>query len=122
MKRTGIETPYPCPACGRMSFLEPPGSMDRCKVCGWTDDQIQLCYPTFEYGMNDLSLFDYQKILLETSSYNPTIFAMAEGWRPIDKEIDREYLLRDISADDPRLHRLLERGDHRYYWAKGFLD
>lgn len=96
--------------------------MDTCKVCGWHDDQVQLCYPTLGYGLNDLPLFYYQKISLETSSYNPTVFAMADGWRPIDKEIDREYLLRDIMDDDPRLIEQFRTGDHRYYWAKGFLD
>jgi hypothetical protein len=34
--------PYPCPCCGHLVYIEPPGSHDICKVCFWEDDIVML--------------------------------------------------------------------------------
>ena len=37
---------YPCPCCGHLIFLEPPGSYDICEICFWEDDIVMLRWPT----------------------------------------------------------------------------
>lgn len=56
---------YPCPVCGYLSFVEPPGSFDICGVCFWEDDVVQLKNPYLHTGANRMSLIEAQKNFLE---------------------------------------------------------
>lgn len=51
---------FPCPACGFLTFNEPPGSYDICKICGWEDDPVQLAHPRMQGGANRESLYEAQ--------------------------------------------------------------
>ena len=51
---------FPCPACGFVVFVEPPGSYDICEMCGWEDDHVQLIYPGLRGGANQESLAEKQ--------------------------------------------------------------
>jgi len=55
------EKRYPCPCCGHLVFLEPPGSDDICLVCFWEDDLGQLRWPRLEEGANAPSLQEAQR-------------------------------------------------------------
>ena len=50
---------YTCPTCGYLTFKEPPGSYDSCKVCVWEDDESQLRFPSTT-GANSVSLIEAQ--------------------------------------------------------------
>ncbi len=56
---------YPCPACGFLTFSEPPGSYDICDVCGWEDDHVQLAHPGMRGGANGECLVEAQTRVLE---------------------------------------------------------
>ncbi|MGC1273246.1 MAG: CPCC family cysteine-rich protein [Planctomycetaceae bacterium] len=80
---------YPCPACGFLTFDEPPGSYDICPVCGWEDGAVQLRYPALRGGANAESLWESQQhVLLKL----PLDVRMANGierctrWRPLRPE------------------------------------
>ena len=53
-------TGYPCPCCGYLVFLEPPGSYEICSICGWEDDISQLRFPLASGGANRQSLVEAQ--------------------------------------------------------------
>jgi hypothetical protein len=78
--------PYPCPACGFLSFSEPPGSYDVCPLCGWEDDAVQLRHPALKGGANHESLIDAQRQAL---ARYPSSLQVAKGvrrdpvWRPL---------------------------------------
>jgi hypothetical protein len=56
---------FPCPACGFVTFSEPPGSYELCAVCGWEDDHVQLAHPRLRGGANSESLVEAQLEALE---------------------------------------------------------
>jgi hypothetical protein len=77
----------PCPACGFVVFRGSYGSLERCPVCGWVDDLLQLAQPDFVVGGNPgLSLRQAQRdallaFPLETLAIR--VFARHPAWRPL---------------------------------------
>ena len=53
-----------CPVCGKTTFPE-RDSFNICPVCGWEDDYLQLKYPDYWGGANEMCLNDYKKNWLE---------------------------------------------------------
>src|SRR5258706_15383108 len=57
-----LPTPaFPCPCCGYVSFIGPPGSYEICKICYWEDDIAQLRFPEMAGGPNRVSLVEAQE-------------------------------------------------------------
>lgn len=87
-----VDEKYPCVACGRLVFDEPPGSYMICPVCQWEDDAAQLRWPDYPVGPNYMSLREYQaKVLRLGKSGEPAGEAVVDGgwelepgFRPID--------------------------------------
>ncbi|MGZ4183138.1 MAG: CPCC family cysteine-rich protein [Solirubrobacteraceae bacterium] len=89
---------YPCPCCGHVIFLEPPGSYDICEICFWEDDIVMLRWPTNGGGANHASLVEAQHNYAEFGAgerahlvhVRPATDAepVEDGWRPIDLERD----------------------------------
>lgn len=87
MNRT--EYSYPCPACGFLSFDEPPGSYAICDLYGWEDDHVQLVHPRMRGGANGESLVEWQRDALkeyplgiqEASGYHRDL-----RWRPLTEK------------------------------------
>ena len=77
---------FPCPACGFLTFDEPPGSYSICEVCGWEDDAVQLRHPALRGGANKLSLAEAQQ---DWRSRRPKDVGAIKGfdrdpaWRPL---------------------------------------
>jgi hypothetical protein len=108
---------YPCPACGFVTFDEPPGSYNLCAVCDWEDDGVQLRFPSMRGGANSESLFEYQQKTLK--AVPPPLkeakgYRRDEQWRPLTPDdcrdaegmprVGREYF-DSIDAEEPG-----------YYW------
>jgi hypothetical protein len=80
---------YPCPACGFLSFSEPPGSYEICDICGWEDDHVQLAHPRLRGGANSESLLEAQRELLKAI---PIEVKESNGirrdpdWRPLSEK------------------------------------
>ncbi len=105
---------YPCPCCGHLVFVEPPGSYDICPICFWEDDLVQLRWPDYSGGANQPSLIDAQtnykkfgakqeRILEHVRSPNSTDTRDPE-WRTADPAQDRFEPRREKNAnwpDDP---------------------
>ena len=91
-------TVYPCPCCGQLVFVEPPGSYEICPVCFWEDDISQLRFPRMG-GANHVSLIEGQKNYREYGACEPRVKphvrppaeneSVESGWRLIDLEIDK---------------------------------
>lgn len=90
---------FPCPCCGYLQFSEPPGSYELCAICFWEDDAVQLRWPDYAGGANKPSLEEAQdayanngvserrhKQYVRRASEGDT---RDEGWRPIDRSVDR---------------------------------
>jgi hypothetical protein len=45
--REEVDTLYPCPCCGHLTFSE-VGGYEICDICGWEDDPIQSADPAYE--------------------------------------------------------------------------
>ena len=52
---------YPCPCCGHLVFVEPPGSDDICMLCFWEDDAMQLRFPELGDQTNFVPLAEAQQ-------------------------------------------------------------
>ena len=85
---------FTCPACGFLTFEEPPGSYDICAVCDWEDDYVQLRFPIIG-GANRESLCEYQKKWLaaiplnikeKTVGFKELTFERDPSWRPLTVE------------------------------------
>ena len=48
---------YTCPCCGYLTFSEPPGFYEICKICYWEDDLSQLRFTKIK-GANNVSLIE----------------------------------------------------------------
>jgi len=116
---------YPCPCCGYLVFLEPPGSYDICPVCDWEDDALQLEFATtLAGGANRSTLTQSQENFrrfgaCEESSVR---FCRAPGdtprdpaWRPIDPARD---WFEDFDA--PEHPRAPDESGALYYWRGSF--
>jgi len=110
---------FPCPACGFLTFDEPPGSYNICKICGWEDDHVQLAHPRMQGGANRESLYEAQTKGL--SKY-PLVVQEVDGvkrdpqWRlPTDEEAD-------VRASAPTsgygYFEAAAMGEPDYYWRK----
>lgn len=81
-----IEEFFPCPSCGFLTFGEPPGSYEICKLCGWEDDHVQLANPSMGGGANKQSLAVHQLNSLEKFPVGVLLvgaYARATDWRPL---------------------------------------
>ena len=48
---------FACPCCRFVTLdEEPPGTLAICPVCSWQDCPVQAAKPSYEYGLNDVSL------------------------------------------------------------------
>ena len=116
---------YPCPACGYLTFAEPPGSYDVCEVCGWEDDALQLEFATtLAGGANVTTLAEAQQAFARRSMRVARKHPGADvprardpSWRPIDVARDRfpawsERAAARASASDESL----------YYWRATFWN
>jgi hypothetical protein len=81
-------TQFPCPCCGYLVFIGPPGTDEICPVCVWQDDVSQLRFPKCGGGANKPSLIDAQKNFLSLGVGNPAGGASCPSrdvaWRPIE--------------------------------------
>lgn len=79
---------FPCPACGFMTFSEPPGSFGICAICGWEDDHVQLAHPSSPLGANEYSLYDAQQQVLREiprSVQGQLGVVRDPSWRPLEE-------------------------------------
>lgn len=100
---------YPCPCCGHVIFLEPPGSYDICEICFWEDDIVMLRWPTSGGGANRESLVEAQRNYAEFGASERGRLAhvrpatddepIEDGWRPID--LDRDSFEREGEHEQP---------------------
>jgi hypothetical protein len=103
---------FPCPACGYLSFSEPPGSYQICSVCKWQDDLVQLDDPLLAGGANELSLFEAQKEALVRHPLEEKTFGTLTrdpSWRPLTQKEATE--LSEREAQNPA-----SAGSKTYYW------
>ena len=110
---------FPCPACGFLTFDEPPGSYNICTVCGWEDDHVQLAYPRMQGGANRESLYEAQTKVL---SRYPLVVQEADGmkrdpqWRLPTHEEAAVRADAPTSGSDYFEAVAVEEPD--YYWRK----
>ena len=91
-------TAFPCPCCGHLVFVEPPGSYDICPVCFWEDDSVQLRWPDWAGGANRPCLIESQRTYerlgaMEARFMDNVRVATPDepieiGWRPVSLTID----------------------------------
>lgn len=119
-KKQAMTETFPCPACGFLTFDEPPGIYNICSICGWEDDHVQLAHPRLQGGANKKSLCETQ---IEELRRHPLVVQEVDGskrdplWRPAT---DEEAAIR---ADAPTTGNgyfeatVSETPD--YYWRRG---
>lgn len=76
----------PCPCCGFLAFEGSYGTYDKCNVCGWEDDHVQLANPTSEGGANLASLAEAQQKALEAfplDRHTAAGLRRSTRWRPL---------------------------------------
>jgi hypothetical protein len=108
-------TRYPCVACGFLTFTRGAGSKERCFVCEWQDDGIQLAHPGMVGGLNGLSLWDWQQRVLH--DYPPPLQELpgvrrSPQWRPLFEE---EAASRRGVRISGRMYQ--EGTSGKYYWT-----
>jgi hypothetical protein len=96
---SGSQAEYPCPCCGHLMFVEPPGSYDICHICYWEDDAVQLRWPLWAGGANGPSLVQSQVNFIEFGAMEDRFVRhvrppqpterLDEGWRLVDLRTDR---------------------------------
>ena len=88
---------YPCPCCGRLVHVNPPGDYEVCPVCDWEDDPHQIRWPDATDGPNGTaSLIDgqqaFQRKAADAEHRGEPIpggeIPLAPGWRPVDLDVD----------------------------------
>ncbi len=113
--------PYPCPACGFLTFPEPPGSYSLCDVCNWEDDAVQLRHPALRGGANHESLVEAQRQAVSRLPLGLHVtkgFRRDPAWRPLS---DNEWqaALGTLSPGG-RLPALASAfNEVLYYWSAG---
>lgn len=96
--RVQLPNQYPCPCCGHLVFIDPPGSYDICPVCFWEDDPVQLGDPSYAGGANVPSLMEAQRTYAAIGAMEARYAAdvrppdpsepLDPGWRPFDPDVD----------------------------------
>jgi hypothetical protein len=89
---------FPCPCCGHLVFVEPPGSDDICLICFWQDDLMQLRWPRFAGGANAVSLADAQRNWASVGASEPRFVGDV---RPALQDEPLEPAFRPIEERDP---------------------
>jgi hypothetical protein len=79
---------YTCPCCGYRVFGGPPGTEERCPVCGWLDDMMHLRFPAYGGLPNGVSLADAQTNFALVG-FPSSDFERDRDWRPLDLDVDR---------------------------------
>ncbi len=107
---------YPCVCCGSMAFSKPPGSLEVCGLCGWTDDAGQLRFPLMGGGANRLNLWSAQRAFLASGKKS---VGRDPLWRPLDRR--RDFI--EPECTDPDIDLDLTWPDDRatlYYWRETY--
>jgi hypothetical protein len=94
-----LNAQFPCPCCGYFVFKRPPGSLERCPICGWIDDANQLVDPHLSQGANNVSLWSAQSNYITYKACEPHIQMQVRApypheikdrlFRPIDFKLDK---------------------------------
>lgn len=90
---------YPCPCCGYIVFLHPPGHHGVCPICRWEDDLSQLRFPLMVGAANHVSL--------KTAQENFSEFGACE-----QRHLDQARAPDDIDRQEPTWRPLDERRDN----------
>lgn len=110
VSRLNPDERYPCPCCGYLAFVEPPGSYDICPICFWEDDIVQLRWPDFPGGANRPSLIDSQ---INYQDFGAKERRVLEHVRPPESADDRDSAWRPA---DPDRDRFEPRGEKITDW------
>jgi hypothetical protein len=114
---------HPCPACGFLVFLDPPGSFDICPVCEWEDDAVQLRHPSMGGGANDESLVAVQRRVLRDHPLDVKQvkdFTREPEWRPLtDEEATRDAPRSQQPVSGEGYFEAAAEEAPPYYWRKG---
>lgn len=121
---------YPCPCCGYLVFLEPPGSFDICPICFWEDDVVQLAFPDLPGGANGCSLIEGQRNFETCGACESE---MRTHVRPVQETDCRDTRWRPIHEVNDRYLKWSEPQDHElwssfkyapglclYYWLPDY--
>lgn len=106
---------FPCVACGFLVFARPAGSREKCPICSWQDDGVQLAYPGMVGGLNGLSLWDWQQHALQHLPMTTREWSgipRSPDWRPLTPE---EAAHRKGVRISGRMYVEGVRG--QYYWS-----
>ena len=116
---------YPCPCCGYLVFVGPPGGYEICPICWWEDDAVQLRWPEYRGGANGPSLIEAQQNYAVLGTSDPLL--VAEVRPPHDEKRDPEWRPIKLSQDPIEPYPTDEpaRGwpadfTSLYYWRAGF--
>ena len=126
MRQIGeIEGLYPCPACGYMTFRDPPGSYEFCRVCGWQDDVSQLRFPSVGGGANLPSLIEAQQNFERFGASAPDLAGVVCGPQASDiKDHNWQPLLLRYADVHEANTATMENDDYPldltklYYWRR----
>ena len=102
----------PCPCCGHLIFLEPPGSYDICEICFWEDDIVMLRWPTSGGGANHASLVEAQRNYAEFGASERARIAHVRTRHGRRRGRPR------LAPDRPRARQLRARGRARGAMAR----
>src|SRR5579871_6037462 len=102
---------FPCPCCGYLTHVDPPGSSIICPVCYWEDDLTQLRWPDLDHGANRISLISaqrsYSRIGACSGRFREKVRSPLPGesrdpdWRPVDRETDNFESSDEVCGDWP---------------------
>jgi hypothetical protein len=110
---------FPCPACGFLTFSEPPGSYEICEICGWEDDHVQLAHPRMQGGANRESLVEAQREAIDRFPLDRQSIDRHRRdpeWRPLTSEEAAVSENAPRSATD--YFHAATAEEPTYYWRK----
>jgi hypothetical protein len=118
-----MEIKFPCPSCGYLVFIEPPGSFEICPICFWEDDNIQLQDPSMAGGANGVSLITAQNNYANIGAIEENFITNVRkphadenkdnGWRPFDLNNDNHGMNKDNKNESIKLKSDVTK---LYYW------
>lgn len=117
------EVHFTCPCCGHQTLSQPPGSYDKCDVCFWEDDMVQLLDPAYRGGANELSLMECQANYTRLGACESRSIANVRPasaaeprdpeWRPAEEsDLKWSRSPRDLSSEE------YQRPEAWYYWKR----